>query len=207
MMTSLKTLGSALWKAWREVPCRTPKIPWSADEGPAIPPDEVLLNTEERRSTFDYIDSLPWATVRHAYGAATDSPRQLRRLVSQDIDARMHAVCDFLYSHPWHQYSLYSATAYSMMSVARILKIADVRHLDSGMRDPMAYHMLHFLCLCAGPGQAGIVTSPAPDSPTIEEAALAAAEVCDELIHDEDSRISIEAARLLDIITRHRSCL
>jgi hypothetical protein len=62
-------------------------------------------------SPDEYLDSIDWALLTHAYGSAGDLPAMLRTLLSPDADARARAEYD-LYGNIWHQGSRYEASAY-----------------------------------------------------------------------------------------------
>ncbi|MEQ1506190.1 MAG: hypothetical protein ABMB14_28415 [Myxococcota bacterium] len=55
------------------------------------------------------LDGVDWGALEHAYGAATDVPRQIRSLSSADAGIR-EAALDALYGNLWHQGTLYPAT-------------------------------------------------------------------------------------------------
>jgi hypothetical protein len=56
------------------------------------------------------IDSINWASLRHAYGSAEDVPDLLRALASADKEKRKDAVYE-LFGNIWHQGTVYPATA------------------------------------------------------------------------------------------------
>ena len=56
------------------------------------------------------LDSIDWSSLSHAHGPATDVPRLLRSLLSEDEDARLQA-CAELHETIWHQGTVYSASA------------------------------------------------------------------------------------------------
>lgn len=55
---------------------------------------------------LDGLDAVPWSTLTHAYGPATDVPEVLRRLAAGES-----AALDELFSNIWHQGTVYPATA------------------------------------------------------------------------------------------------
>jgi hypothetical protein len=71
------------------------------------------------------LDRVNWATVDHAYGPATDVPRQLRTLASGDETSRKAALWE-LWGNIWHQGTVYEATAYAVPFLARIARSADL---------------------------------------------------------------------------------
>ena len=52
------------------------------------------------------LDAVPWSTLTHAYGPATDVPETLRRLAAGESEA-----LDELFGTIWHQGTVYPATA------------------------------------------------------------------------------------------------
>ncbi|HVX61640.1 MAG TPA: hypothetical protein VHC19_13590 [Pirellulales bacterium] len=56
------------------------------------------------------LDVIDWSSLSHAHGPATDVPRLLRSLLSNDTDVRLEA-CDELHERIWHQGTVYSASA------------------------------------------------------------------------------------------------
>lgn len=76
------------------------------------------------------LDSVPWATLHHAYGPATDVPPLLRALASSDADARKKAWHE-LYGNLWHQGTVYEATAHAVPFLIELSQAHQVpdRHL------------------------------------------------------------------------------
>ena len=56
------------------------------------------------------LDTIDWASLRHAHGPAADVPELLRSLLSQDPDVRLQACAD-LHERIWHQGTVYPASA------------------------------------------------------------------------------------------------
>lgn len=71
-------------------------------------------------------DSLDWSRLSHAYGPATDTPVQLKNLLSDDADARETAL-EYFVGAVLHQETIYSATAPAAVAVSRL--VADPRTL------------------------------------------------------------------------------
>jgi hypothetical protein len=151
-------------------------------------------------AAIEFIDSLPWKEVTHAYGNAGDAPSELRRLLSDDEDERMDAICGFLLSSVFHQYSIYSATPYAMISVIRILESGEINELESGMGNSMASELLHFVRICAERGQVSIEGRPDPFAPTIEEAALSGRQLYEMMAKDSCPKVRDEATALLGMV-------
>src|SRR5689334_12790792 len=59
---------------------------------------------------LDRIEEVDWSALAHAFGPATDVPRQLQGLASPDAGER-EASLEALYGNLWHQGTLYPATA------------------------------------------------------------------------------------------------
>jgi len=147
---------------------------------------------------FNFIDSLPWSEVAHAYGVATDAPGQLRCLISADVDEREDAVHGFLYSSIFHQYSLYSATPFVMLSVLKILEWHDIPKQAGGTCiGSIAYELLHFIRICAECGQRSVQGLPHPSSPTIENVVRSGLETYRKYASHEEAVVRAEADALL----------
>jgi hypothetical protein len=58
---------------------------------------------------LDDIDAVPWANLRHAFGAATDLPARIRALAAKDRDERQAALKE-LFARLVHQGSVFDAT-------------------------------------------------------------------------------------------------
>jgi hypothetical protein len=65
------------------------------------------------------LHDVPWATVEHAYGPATDVPALLVGLTGSR-DQQKHAVHE-LHGNIWHQGTVYEATAYAVPFLARLV--------------------------------------------------------------------------------------
>ncbi|MEV7782238.1 HEAT repeat domain-containing protein [Kitasatospora sp. NPDC088351] len=65
------------------------------------------------------LDTIDWAALGHAYGAADDVPGQLRALCGADEDGREKALID-LYGNIFHQGSRYQASAVAVPFLARM---------------------------------------------------------------------------------------
>ncbi len=66
------------------------------------------------------LDAVPWKTLKHAYGAATDVPQTLRGLVG-DGETRKRAWSK-LRSTIWHQGTRFSATAHAVPFLIRLVE-------------------------------------------------------------------------------------
>ena len=70
---------------------------------------------------LENLDSVDWAKLGHAYGEATDVPRQLRALASGQEKERQKALWD-LHGNIWHQGTVYEATAVAVPFLLEMLK-------------------------------------------------------------------------------------
>jgi hypothetical protein len=66
------------------------------------------------------LDDVPWNTLHHAYGEATDVPELIRSLVSPEQGVRAKALWE-LYGNIWHQHTVYEA---SSRAVPFLLEVA-----------------------------------------------------------------------------------
>jgi len=151
---------------------------------------------------LQFIDSMPWAKVSHAYGPANDAPHEIKRLMSDDVEDRMDAICGFLYSSAFHQYSIYTATPLVMRCVAKLLGLPKLPNEPSGMGQPMAYELLHFVRICAERGQTAMEGKPNADAPTIEEAASEVRCVLDGYLRHPEIKVREEALLLSEVLER-----
>lgn len=69
---------------------------------------------------FAGLDEIPWHTLTHAYGAASEVPRDIRRMVSSDAKYREGALWQ-LFGSIYHQGTLYPATAAAAPFILQIL--------------------------------------------------------------------------------------
>ena len=67
------------------------------------------------------LDAVPWATLRHAFGAATDVPRLIRALASADREQRQTALKE-LFACLLHQGSVSAATALAVPFLFELLQ-------------------------------------------------------------------------------------
>lgn len=79
--------------------------------------DEVALS-----EALAGLDGVPWRSLGHAYGPATDVPGLLRALVSPDAASHRRAY-HHLYGNIWHQGSVYEATAYAVPFLIKLLAV------------------------------------------------------------------------------------
>ncbi|MGN6506944.1 MAG: hypothetical protein ACTHM6_15420 [Tepidisphaeraceae bacterium] len=74
---------------------------------------------------LDGIDSIDWASLRHAYGSAADVPGLLRALASPDEVKRKNAIYE-LFGNIWHQGTVYPATAAAVPFLYDLLNAPNV---------------------------------------------------------------------------------
>lgn len=59
---------------------------------------------------LERLDTIDWSSLTHAHGPATDVPKLIRSLLSEDADQWMEA-CAVLHETIWHQGIVFSASA------------------------------------------------------------------------------------------------
>jgi hypothetical protein len=146
---------------------------------------------------FETLDSIPWHEVRHAYGCATDAPKWIRALDSEDQNLRSDALMHFLFSSATHQYTLYPATPFVIPFVIEALQSAALSQRDDGLGQHMAFYMIQFLRSCATSGQRAMYSNPHPKAPTVERAVASGAAIYERYLRDPDPRIRGDAEWLL----------
>jgi hypothetical protein len=147
---------------------------------------------------FEGVDLVPWNEVRHCYGPASNAPRQIRGLDSEDPDERADAVNEFLWSSAFHQWTLYPATPFVIPFIVEALQSRPLVERDNGCGGcSMKRELLHFVRLCAQAGQRAIAGTPHPQALTIEEAVRAGAAVYAMYVKDETPGVAEDAAWLV----------
>ena len=152
---------------------------------------------------FETLDSIPWREVQHAYGWATDAPKWIRALDSDNEDLRSEALMHFLFSSATHQYTLYPATPYVIPFVIEALQSWTLAQRDDGFGQQMAFYMIHFLRSCAQSGQRAIHGKPHPKAPTVEQAVASGAAIYEHYLHDSDPRIRVDSKWLKQFCHEH----
>jgi hypothetical protein len=142
---------------------------------------------------FDTLDSVPWGRLRHAYGSATDAPKWIRDLDSDNEENRQEAINQFLWSSAFHQYTLYTATPFVIPFVIEALASPTLAERGDGMGHPMKRELIHFLRMCADGGQRGIYGNPDPQDLTIEDAILSGRCLYERYVNDPDDRVRLDA--------------
>src|SRR5438552_2690515 len=71
----------------------------------------LIMEQNMKRENRLNFDSVNWTSLSDAYGAATKVPGMLNALLSPERKVRHNAWQD-LYSHVWHQGTIYSASSY-----------------------------------------------------------------------------------------------
>lgn len=74
---------------------------------------------------LETLDSVPWETLGHAYGPATDVPDLIRQLTSNDLEDRKAALWH-LHGNIWHQGTVYEATAHTVPFFLELLQAESV---------------------------------------------------------------------------------
>ena len=74
---------------------------------------------------LDGIDSIDWASLRHAYGSAADVPELLGALASSDEEKRKKAIYE-LFGNIWHQGTVYPATEAAVPFLYELLNAPSV---------------------------------------------------------------------------------
>lgn len=70
---------------------------------------------------LERLDAVPWNSLRHAYGAASDVPEQLRKLLSPSEHIREDAL-SHLYGNIFHQGTRYQAALYAIPFLFEIIQ-------------------------------------------------------------------------------------
>lgn len=95
----------------------------------AVPVDEVELANALREPPLLFelegLAEIPWHKYKHAYGAASDVPKDIRRLASSEVEVREQALWQ-LFGSIYHQGTIYSATA---VAVPFLLRLASDKRL------------------------------------------------------------------------------
>ena len=142
---------------------------------------------------FDTLNSVPWERLHHAYGLATDAPKHIRDLDSDDEDERQEAINQFLWSSAFHQYTLYTATPFVIPFVIEALASPTLAERSDGVGRPMKRELMHFLRMCAKGGQRDIHGDPDPQDLTIEDAMLSGKYLYERYANDPDNHVRSEA--------------
>jgi hypothetical protein len=94
------------------------------------------------------LDRVDWASLRHAYGAATDVPGLLRSLLSADPKVREQAIYE-LFGNIWHQGTIYPASAaavpflYELLTAPGVQDKSNIAHLLASIADGVGYLEVH----------------------------------------------------------------
>ncbi len=79
---------------------------------------------------LEELDTIDWASLTHAHGAATNVPGLLRSLLSDDQEVRMQAIAELLETI-WHQGTVFSASAAAVPFLYELLADPDVQDKES----------------------------------------------------------------------------
>lgn len=94
------------------------------------------------------LDTVDWASLPHAYGAAADVPGLLRSLGSPDPKVREATVYE-LFGNIWHQGTVYPATAaaipflYELLAAPAVQDRSAIAHLLACIADGRGYLEVH----------------------------------------------------------------
>src|SRR5262249_6686057 len=112
---------------WARCPSGAGRLPRGAHRGRG----EAIMGTggsdrdgdQGRDSRLGGLDlnDVPWASLQHAYGGATDTPRHLLGLASEDLRAREEAYVGLSLSI-YHQGSIYPAAVATVPFLIEILR-------------------------------------------------------------------------------------
>jgi hypothetical protein len=111
------------------------------------------LRCVARLDVLDGVDDVPWGDLRHAYGAAGDVPALLRALGSGRGEAE--EAVDGLFGSLCHQGTVYSATPYAVLFLARIAAAGDLGSLVLGWLG----------CIAASEDECGLEVPGSDDRP------------------------------------------
>jgi hypothetical protein len=76
------------------------------------------------------LDTIDWASLRHAYGQASNVPGWLRALLSPNAKVRQEAIYE-LFGTIYHQGTVYSATAAAVPFLDELLTAPNVQDKSS----------------------------------------------------------------------------
>jgi hypothetical protein len=91
---------------WRNVSCSETELREALREPPFL-------------FEIDGLDRIPWHQYSHAYGIASEIPKDIRRLASSDAEVREQALWE-LFGSIYHQGTIYSATAAALPFLLRL---------------------------------------------------------------------------------------
>lgn len=128
------------WSITRE-PRHTEVWPPSGDVSPVCHHPHMSFEP----SLLAGLDDVPWDTLEHAYGPATDVPEVLRALVSGEEEQADEAMYE-LYGNIWHQGSVYPAT---IPAVPFLVAIAVAR--AAGKQTAEVLRLLGFIAASTDP--------------------------------------------------------
>lgn len=73
------------------------------------------------RYVLEGLDKINWASMKHAYGPATDVPGVLKQVLSKNEKLHSEAISE-LYGNIWHQHTVYEATASAVPFLIELLQ-------------------------------------------------------------------------------------
>jgi hypothetical protein len=89
--------------------------PPAAPTPPAAPMPEATAS-----ALLAGLDDVPWRSLHHAYGPATDVPGQLSALLAPDAPTRERALHQ-LYGNIWHQGTVYEASSHAVPFLIKLV--------------------------------------------------------------------------------------
>src|SRR5262245_59533068 len=105
---------------------------------------------------LDGLEAVDWASLRHAYGEATDVPGLLRALLSSDPKVREETIYE-LFGNIWHQGTVYPASAaavpflYELLTAPEVQDKPAIAHLLASIAEGVGYLEVHAVDDFGGP--------------------------------------------------------
>lgn len=97
---------------------------------------------------LDGLDAVPWGSLNHAYGPASDTPRWIRALASTEASRREKGL-DELWGSIWHQGTIYEATSRAvpfligLVGDPEIQGRVEILQLLEAIARGTSYHQVH----------------------------------------------------------------
>jgi hypothetical protein len=155
---------------------------------------------------LDELDQVPWSTLEHAYGPATDVPALIRDLSSAHKEKREKAIYE-LHGNIWHQGTVYEATAYAVPFLVGLLftnkpeNRVDILLLLAEIADGKSYIDVHG---SSEPNKEARLIREMEWVHAARSAVLAEATVYRKCLLDENEDVSLAAAYLLGTLKGDR---
>ena len=119
---------------------------------------------------FEGLDDLPWSTLTHAYGEASDVPALIRSLVSPNEEERSEALHE-LFGNIRHQGTVYEATGHALPFLIEAMQADEVPDTDgiallvACIISGKGYHQVHSTRPMISP----FTRRPVPPPPNLDE--------------------------------------